>query len=185
MAKVYIFLAEGFEEIEGLTVVDLLRRAKIDISTVSVTGNKLVTGSHNITITADLMFEDADYKDADLLALPGGLPGTNHLMEHKGLKALLKSFNENGKALAAICAAPKVLGINGILKGKNAVCYPGHEDSLIGANLVDAPVVTDGNIITSRGMGTSIDFALSIIKYLAGEEQARKIADKIVYQHYI
>lgn len=185
MSKVYIFFADGFEEIEGLTVVDLLRRTKIDISTVSITGNKLVTGAHNITITADLLFEDTDFKDADLLALPGGIPGTNHLMEHMGLNELLKNFNEKGKPLAAICAAPKVLGANGILKGKNAICYPGHEDGLIDAKLVDAPVVVDGTIITSKGMGTSIDFSLAIIKYLAGEEQARMMADKIEYQHYV
>lgn len=184
MAKVYIFLAEGFEEIEGLTVVDLLRRAKIDIQMVSITGDIKVTGSHQITTIADVLFEDADFRDAELLVLPGGMPGTNHLMEHKGLDKLLKEFYRNGKSLAAICAAPSVLGTKNLLTGKNATCYPGFEEKLYGANVKQSPVVSDGNITTSRGLGTAIDFSLAIIKNMKGEEVVRNIAEAIQYQFY-
>lgn len=184
MAKAYIFLAEGFEEIEGLTVVDLLRRANIDITMVSITGNELVTGSHQISTITDILFEDTDYEDADILILPGGMPGTKNLMNHEGLDMLLREFHKKGKPLAAICAAPKVLGTKGLLEGKGATCYPGHEESLLGAKYLNMDVVTDGNIVTSRGMGTSIDFSLALIKQLKDENEARKIADTIQYQHY-
>jgi 4-methyl-5(b-hydroxyethyl)-thiazole monophosphate biosynthesis len=184
MAKVSIFLADGYEEIEGLTVVDLLRRAKIEVTMVSITGNIKVTGAHQITSIADVLFEDADFKDADMLVLPGGMPGTNNLLEHKDLDLLLKEFHAKGKQLAAICAAPRVLGTKGLLQGKQATCYPGNEDSLLGALIRDTAVVTDGNITTSKGMGTAIDFSLSLIKSLIGEEEAKSIAKAIQYQHY-
>ncbi len=184
MAKVYIFLAEGYEEIEGLTVVDLLRRADIDITMVSITGNILVSGGHQIVSVADILFEDVDFSDADMLVLPGGMPGTKNLSDHKGLDLLLKEFYAKGKQLAAICAAPRVLGTKGLLKGKQATCYPGNEDALLGAQVVSAAVVTDGNITTSKGMGTAIDFSLSLIKSLKGEDEAEKIAKAIQYQYY-
>jgi len=184
MAKVSIFLADGYEEIEGLTVVDLLRRAKIEVTMVSITGNIKVTGAHQITSVADVLFEDADFNDADMLVLPGGMPGTNNLLEHKGLDLLLKEFHAKGKQLAAICAAPRVLGTKGLLKGKQATCYPGNEASLLGALIRDTAVVTDGNITTSKGMGTAIDFSLSLIKSLKGEGEAESIAKAIQYQHY-
>jgi protein deglycase len=184
MAKVYIFLAEGFEEIEGLTVVDLLRRAAIDISMVSVTGNRNVTGSHAITVLADEIFEKVDFSDADLLVLPGGMPGTMNLLEHEGLDQLLKEFHGEGKPLAAICAAPRVLGVKGLLAGKKATCYPGNEAALLQAEVLGSAVVVDGNITTSRGMGTAIDFSLSLIRSIRGEEEAKKIAQAIQYQHY-
>ncbi|MDF2541830.1 MAG: hypothetical protein K0S47_1548 [Herbinix sp.] len=182
MAKVYIFLADGYEEIEGLTVVDLLRRAGIEIVMVSLTGSLSVKGSHQITSLADKLFEEVDYQDADMLVLPGGMPGTTNLIRHEGLDGLLKEFHQKGKSLAAICAAPTVLGTKGILKGKNAICYPGHEDKLEGATLVNSAVVTDGNIITSKGMGTAIDFSLSIIQHFQGEAAAKKISASIMYQ---
>lgn len=184
MAKVYIFLANGFEEIEGLTVVDLLRRANIDIIMVSITGSEFVTSSHQITIKADVLFEQIYFQDADMLVLPGGMPGTKNLSEHEGLDQLLKSFHMKGKKLSAICAAPSVLGSKGLLQGKNVTCFPGFEDSLIGAQVKNTAVVADGNIITSKGMGTSIDFALAIVKSLESEEVAAKIANAIQYQHY-
>lgn len=183
MAKVYIFLASGYEEIEGLTVVDLLRRANIEIMMVSITGDIYVTGSHHITSKADALFENVDFADADMLVLPGGIPGTNNLKAHEGLDHLLKQFSEKGKKLSAICAAPSILGTKGLLKGKKATCYPGYEDSLTGAHVKNAAVVEDGNIITSKGMGTAIDFSLSIIKNLAGEEEAVKIAKAIQYHN--
>lgn len=184
MAKVYIFLADGFEEIEALTVVDLLRRANIDIVTISMTGNMLVTGSHRITTVAEALFNNLDYSDADMLVLPGGMPGTKNLGEHPGLDALLKDFAAKKKKIAAICAAPRVLGTKGLLEGKKATCYPGYEEMLQGAKIMKEDVVVDGNIITSRGMGTAIDFSLAIIRKLKGAEEAKRISDQIQYRHY-
>lgn len=184
MAKVYIFLANGFEEIEALTVVDLLRRAGIEISMVSITGNLQVTGAHNIIVSADMLFEQADFSDADLLVLPGGMPGTTRLMEHEGLDKLLLDFNKEKKNIAAICAAPSVLGNKGILSGKSATCYPGFENKLIGSTVLNLEVVEDGNIITSKGFGTAIDFSLSIIAKLLDENTAKEMADSIMYRHY-
>ncbi len=184
MAKVYIFLADGFEEIEALTVVDILRRVKLDIVMVSITGSELVTGAHGITTLADILFEDTDYKDADMLVLPGGMPGTANLMKHEGLSLLLKEFHKQGRNLAAICAAPRILGTKGLLTGKNATCYPGNEESLLGARYQDADVVTDGNIVTSKGMGTAIDFSLALVRKLKDEEEAVRLAETIQYRHY-
>lgn len=184
MSKVYIFLADGFEEIEGLTVVDLLRRAGIDIDMVSISGSLEVLGGHNITVKADMLFEDGDYLDADMLVLPGGKVGTDNLAAHEGLDRLLRDFASKSKLLAAICAAPSVLGSKGLLDGKKAICYPGFEGYLKGATITDEAVVTDGNVITSKGMGTAIDFALAIIKKLKTEEEAEKIAASIQYAHY-
>lgn len=182
MKKVYVFLADGFEEIEGLTVVDLCRRAKLDCVTVSITGNTEITGSHGIRLYADRTFEADSLSDADMLVLPGGMPGTKHLMEHTGLKDLLCSYNTNQKYLAAICAAPSVLGNHGLLQGKNATCFPGFEDQLAGATLSEEAVVIDGNIITSRGFGTAIDFGLAIVEILTDHATAAELADKIQYQ---
>lgn len=181
MAKVYIFLANGFEEIEGLTVVDLLRRASIEISMISITGIKEIVGSHNIKVEADELFEEVEYKDADMLVLPGGLPGANHLAEHQGLVALLKQFNEEGKLLAAICAAPSVLGKNGILQGKRATCYPGNEENLLGATFTGNKVEFDSNVITGKGMGVSIDFSLKIIEVLKDLKTANEVKAAIQY----
>ena len=142
MKKVSIFLAEGFEEVEALTPADLLRRAGAEVTLVSIKAEKTVTGSHGISITADRLFEETDYEDADLLVLPGGMPGTLNLKACEPLLALLKEHNAKGKKLAAICAAPTVLGHAGLLNGKNATCYPGCEDGLTGAICQTAPVVT-------------------------------------------
>ena len=130
MKKVSIFLAEGFEEVEALTQVDLLRRAGAEVTMVSISGAREVAGSHGIVVTADQVFAEMDFSDMDLLVLPGGMPGTLHLKECAPLLALLKDFHEKGKKLAAICAAPTVLGAAGLLKGKKAACYPGCEDGL-------------------------------------------------------
>lgn len=181
MSKIYVFLADGFEEIEGLTVVDLLRRAGVEVVTASIMGNKMITGSHKITVEADALFEECDFSDADILVLPGGMPGTRYLGEHEGLVKLLVETNEKQEGLAAICAAPTVFGANGILKGKKAVCYPGMEGGLIGAETSTDPVVTDGHITTSRGMGTAIPFSLELITRLCGKEAADKLASAIVY----
>lgn len=185
MAKVYIFLADGFEEIEALTVVDSLRRANIDIITISMTGNLFVTGAHRITTVAEALFDDMDFSDADMLVLPGGMPGTINLEEHSGLDTLLKGFAAKNKKIAAICAAPRVLGTKGLLEGKKATCYPGNEKALHGAEVLREDVVEDGNIITSRGMGTAMDFSLAIIRKLKGTEEAKRISDQIQYRHYM
>lgn len=178
---VYIFLANGFEEIEGLTVVDLLRRAEIDIRMVSITGSKQIISSHNIKVEADLLFEEINIEGSDMLILPGGMPGTKHLAEHEGLVTALKEYANKGKTIAAICAAPSVLGMNGILEGKRATCYPGYEDKLLGATVSSNKTEVDGNIITGKGMGASIEFSLCIIEHLKDKETAVNIAKAIQY----
>lgn len=182
--KAYIFLANGFEEVEALTIVDLLRRAEININMVSITDNINVEGSHSITIVADSLFKQENFSDADILILPGGMPGTKHLMEDEELNLILQKANNKGVYIAAICAAPSVLGAKGILKGKRAVSYPGFEKELLGANVENKPVVIDGNIITSKALGTAIDFSLTIIKTLKGKELAFEIAESIHYDYW-
>lgn len=181
MSRVYVFLADGFEEIEGLTVVDLLRRAGIDTETVSVAKERKVTGSHGIEVTADTLFADNDYEKAEMLVLPGGMPGTLNLQKHEGLTELFRKHYAAGKKVAAICAAPSVLGGLGMLEGKRAVCYPGFEEKLTGAQVGTEKVAVDGNVTTSRGMGTAIDFGLSLISQLTDQETAEKIRAGILY----
>ena len=182
MSKVYIFLADGFEEIEGLTVVDLLRRADIQIDMISIMGRKQVVGAHGIKVEADYLYEEVKVEEADMLVLPGGMPGTKHLAGHKELCNQLRAFHEAKKGVAAICAAPMVLGQNGILEGKKAVCYPGFESYLEGATVEMVEVVTDGNVITSRGLGTAIEFASAITAYFVGEEKAKEVKNAIIYK---
>lgn len=181
MEKAYIFLADGFEEIEGLTVVDILRRAGIEIQMVSIMGRKQVKGSHGIAVEADVTFEDAALEDGTLYVLPGGMPGTRFLGEHEALGRLLKEAAAAGKRVAAICAAPSVLGGLGLLEGKEAVCYPGFEDRLTGAKVLREQAVVSGNIITSRGMGTAIPFALTLVAELKGQETADELGKSIIY----
>ena len=176
--KVYIFLADGFEDIEGLTVVDLLRRAGIDIKTVSIKETTRIQTSHGIT-----MLTDAIFADADMLVLPGGMPGTKYLAGYKPLIDLLTDFNNKGKKIAAICAAPSVFSGLGFLKGRKATSYPSFMEVLSkdGAVTSEDRVVVDGNITTSRGLGTAVDFALSLISQLENEEKAKEIAESVVY----
>ena len=181
MNRVYVFLADGFEEIEGLTVVDLLRRAGIDLVTVSVMGEKEINGAHQIKVLADTLIEEITPDKGDMLVLPGGMPGTLHLRDCERLTGFLKTANEAESPIAAICAAPTVFGGLGFLKDKTAVCYPGMEEGLTGAKVSTEPVVTDGHITTSRGLGTAIAFALRLISILKGEEKARAIGESIVY----
>lgn len=184
MSKVSIFLADGFEEIEGLTVVDLLRRADIDIEMVSITGCLTIHGAHGIDVSADVLFENADFSATELFVLPGGMPGTLNLKAHEALGELLTAAFKAGKYVAAICAAPIVLGHLGILKGKKATCYPAAdlEAQLTGAEHLPVPVVTDGNVITSRGMGTAIEFAAVLIAKLKNQETADELLESIVYR---
>ena len=169
MSKAYVFLADGFEEIEGLTVVDVLRRAGVDTVTVSVMGRKEISGSHGIPVGADDVFEKLDMSDADLLVLPGGMPGTLHLKAHEGLRELLVTADREEKYLAAICAAPSVLSELGMLKGRKACAYPSFEETLDCAEVLKVPVVTDGHITTGRGMGAAIPFALRLTEILCGK----------------
>ncbi|MCR4695149.1 MAG: DJ-1/PfpI family protein [Pseudobutyrivibrio sp.] len=182
MSKVLVFFAEGHEEVEALTVVDLLRRAGIEVDMVSVTGNKRVPGSHGINTYCDQLVETADFDGADMLVLPGGMPGTLNLELCDKLMAGVGNFVESGKLVGAICAAPTVLGRAGYLQGKKATCYPGMEADLKGAIFSQDNVCHDGNIITSRGVGTAIDFALEIITTLVDESTAKNLAKGIVYK---
>ena len=184
MAKAYIFLADGFEEVEALTVVDLLRRAGIEIPMISISKSLEVTGAHQIRVMADGLFDDTSFDDADLLVLPGGLLGTNNLMDYEGLDKLLMEFNKKKKNIAAICAAPSILGSKGLLAGKQSTCYPGFEDRLTDSIVVNEDVVEDGNVVTSKGLGTAIDFSLALIKKLMGKDVSKKIAKDIIYKHY-
>ena len=181
MKKIGIFMADGCEEIEALTTVDILRRAKIDIDMISINGKSEVTGSHNITFKCDKVISEADFSGYDGLVLPGGLPGTTNLGAHKTVVEKVGEFAEAGKLVAAICAAPTVPGDNGILEGKRATCYPGCEDRLTGAEIVDEQVVVDGNIITGRAMGAAIPFALEIVRYCTDDNTADSIRDGIVW----
>ena len=181
MSKIGIFMADGSEEIEGLTVVDIARRAGIEIETISIMDTNRVTGSHEISFETDTTKDKADYDSYDAIVLPGGMPGTIRLGEDETVNRVILEFAEKGRLVAAICAAPGVLGKAGLLKGKNATCHPGHEGDLIGANVLEDMVVEDGNIITSRGMGTSIPFALAIVRYLADEAVADKVKKALVY----
>lgn len=181
MNKVYVFFADGFEEIEGLTVVDMLRRVQVETVMVAIGDSRTVTGAHGIVICADGIFSEFDYTDGTMAVLPGGMPGTNHLMEHAGLKEVLLSYQKEKKYLAAICAAPSVLGMNGLLEGRHATCYPGFEEKLLGAKALSDAVVMDGTIITSRGMGTAIAFGAALVSVLVGEETAEELLKAIQY----
>lgn len=184
MSKAYVFLADGFEEIEALMVVDLLRRGGIDVICASIMGRRQVTGRSAIEVTADCLFEEINSgMDGDLLVLPGGMPGTRYLEEYEPLRSLIAAYFSSGKKIAAICAAPTVFGKMGLLKGRKATCYPGMEDQLIGAERSEEEVVVDGNITTSRGLGTALPFALKLIEQLEGTQKAQKVAESVVFLH--
>lgn len=178
---VYVHLATGFEEVEALTVIDLLRRAGIEVKSVSITGEKRVMGTHNIPVEADIIFEEADYESCDMIVLPGGLPGADYLGEHEGLVKHIRCFAENDKYLAAICAAPQVFGAQGILEDKKATIYPGMEDCLVGAMPQNEIVVEDGKIITSMGPATAMPFALKLIEVLKGKNASDKVAKGLLW----
>ena len=165
-----VFLATGFEEMEAVGTIDILRRGNIETITVSITGDKTVTGVHDIQIIADEIFENIDCNKYDALVLPGGGPGSVMLNNHEGVREALVTHYENGKLIAAICASPRVFGSLGLLNGKKAACYPGIEPELTGATIVNEPTVTVGNIITGRGPGLVFDFGSAILKYLYGDD---------------
>lgn len=172
---VYLFLADDFEESEALTTVDVLRRANQNVKTVSITGDKVVRGAHNISVLADVLFEDCKFDQVKALILPGGMPGAETLGKHKALVDLLAKHDSSDTVIAAICAAPMVLGEAGILKDKKAVVYPGFESHLKGAAIQSDSVVVDGNIVTGKGPAAALPFALVLAEVLAG----KKVADEI------
>ncbi|MBE7030372.1 MAG: DJ-1/PfpI family protein [Ruminococcaceae bacterium] len=178
---VYVFLADGFEEIEALTVVDVLRRGEIDAETVSIANSEVVVGAHGISVLADRSISDVCNKVPDMIVLPGGMPGSNNLKECALVREMLCNVNRAGGYLAAICAAPIVLGACNLLEGKKAVCYPGFESEL-GAQIVDGKVVKDGNIITAKGPGCAIDFALTLVERLKGWTVAYSIGEGMLHE---
>lgn len=181
MSKVCVFFAEGYEEIEALTVVDILRRGKIDVDMVSVTGERKVTGSHQITVEMDKLLEEVDFEETDMIVLPGGMPGTKGLEATEALMNQVDAFYEKGKYIAAICAAPSIFGHRGILKGRTACSYPTLESHLEGADVSKEPVTVSDNVITSRGMGTAIPFGLKLLELFDGKEAALQMKETIVF----
>lgn len=176
---IYAFLAKGFEEVEAIATVDVIRRAELDVCTVGV-GSKLVCGSHNIPVFCDLEENEISINDdVDGIILPGGMPGTLNLEKSKVVNDLIDYAMKNNKLIAAICAAPSVLGHKGLLKGKQATCFPGFEEELDSAIISDDFVVTDGNIITARGMGSAIDFGLAIAEYFSDKNSALRLKNTL------
>jgi 4-methyl-5(b-hydroxyethyl)-thiazole monophosphate biosynthesis len=178
--NIAVHLAEGFEEIEAVSIIDVLRRAEFDVTIVSVTGKKEVTSKQSVTIVADQLFENTDYEKTDMIVLPGGMPGAKHLKEHAGLREKILDFNKKDKPIGAICAAPMVLGAAGLLENKNATCFPGFEDELKGAKLTGNDVEVDGKIITGKGAGVAIKFALQIVEFLNDKETADNLAKRMI-----
>lgn len=176
---VYVFLAEGFEEIEALTPVDILRRGGVEVITVGV-GTKIVKGSHKICVNADAVDSDiSDFSDMEAVILPGGMPGTLNLEKCETVLNAVKYCADNNLVIGAICAAPSVLGHMGLLQNKKAVCYPSFENELKGAVPCDAFVCRDGNIITAKGMGVSVDFALELLSAIKGCETSDDVRNSI------
>ncbi len=174
------FLADGFEVIEALTPVDVLKRAGADIFTVSISGSKSVVSSCGITVEADMLLSELESPEAEAVILPGGMPGASNLRANEKVCAITADAAKSGRLVAAICAAPYVLGELGLLKDKKAICYPGFEDRLFGAALSENKVARDGNIITAAGMGVALDFSLEIASYLYGRDKAEKIIASIM-----
>lgn len=178
---VYILLAPGFEEVEALAPVDMLRRANIETALVSITGEP-VPGSHGVTVTADVALDDVDLSRADMIVLPGGGPGYKNLGKEPRVEELVREAVRRDIWVAAICAAPTLLGRWGLLEGKRAVCYPGMEEGLTGARArMDQGFVVDGKIITGRAAGSAIDFGLALVEALAGKDGADKVRHGIYY----
>lgn len=179
MKKVLIFFANGTEEVEALTPLDYLRRAGAEVTLVGICG-EYQTGSHGITVKTDATIDDIDEKtDFDMIVIPGGMPGTNNIESSEKVQSLITRAHNENKFIGAICAAPKILGARGLLKGKTATCYPGFEDQLDGAAVSENKAVKDGNIITGTGAGAANEFALMLISALYGTETAEKIGRSV------
>lgn len=178
---IYVLLAEGFEEIEALAFVDILRRAGIDTQTVSVQNSETVVGAHHIRVVVDIPLKELDTEKLDGIVLPGGMPGAQHLKENGAVADLIRYAQANEKLIGAICAAPMVLGAIGLLEGKKAICFPGYESELTGATICETRVVEDGNIITSMGPGTTADFAGAFVRRICGATVAENILASMQY----
>lgn len=179
---VYLFLANGFEETEAIAPLDLLKRAGVDVKTVAVgteNSSLTVTGAHGIAVCADMHESELELDTVDGVILPGGLPGADNLYASVHVASAIDAANAKGAVIGAICAAPYILGKRGLLVGKRAVCFPGFENELVGADVTDAPAVTDGNIITAKAMGAAIPFGLALVAYLCGKETADRLASAI------
>ena len=185
MAKAYEFLANGFEDIEALAPVDILRRGGVEVKTVSISNSLMVKSAHGITVKADLLFDEVDDFDADILMLPGGMPGAANLNLHEGLRKLLVKQNENGKRLGAICAAPMVLGSVGVLKGKRATCYPGFEKRLTGAECTGELCTIDGNITTGKGPAAAFIYGFTLLEQLTSIAIAKEVKDGMLIPELI
>ena len=186
MKKVYVFLADGFEDVEALIPIDVLRRGGIDVTTVSITDFPLVQSAHGVNIEADVMFEQCDFSDADLLFLPGGMPGATNLFDHKGVCKAIVDQHVAGKKVAAICASPAViLAPLGILEGKRATCYPGMEGALPegGATYTGDLFTVDGNVTTGEGPAAAFPFAYELLAQLANKQTADQIAEGMRFKH--
>ena len=186
MKKVYVFLADGFEDVEALIPVDVLRRGGVDVTTVSISDFPLVNSAHGVNVEADIMFEQGDFSDADLIFLPGGMPGASNLFTHKGVcKAVVDQFAA-GKKVAAICASPAVvLAPLGILEGKKATCYPGFESALAenNADYTGALFTVDGNVTTGEGPAAAFPFAYELLAQLVNKQTADQIAEGMRFKH--
>ena len=184
MAKVYVFLADGFEDVEALIPIDVLRRGGVDVKTVSVTDLPIVSSAHQVNMEADLLFEEASFDDADLLLLPGGMPGASNLYEHEGVCQAVTAQNAAGRRVAAICAAPAVvLGQLGLLRGRRATCYPGFEQLLDGADYTADLVTVSGNITTAEGPAAAFPFAYELLSQLVSPQVADQVAEGMRYKH--
>jgi 4-methyl-5(b-hydroxyethyl)-thiazole monophosphate biosynthesis len=177
MNKTVVFLADGCEEVEALTIIDVLRRGEVNAVGVSLMGRKEVHGAHNIVLTADELFDEVNFNNVKMIVCPGGLGGTNNIKTHNGVKKIAERFiNDESRFVAAICAAPSALGKFGVLEGRKATCYPGFEGELTGAKFSSDEVVKDGNLITSKGPATAMAFSLELLKNLTDEETAEAVA---------
>ena len=177
---IYLFLAEGYEECEALVPLDILRRANVEIKTVGV-GNGTVKSSHRIWLNCDTTTENLSFENLDGIILPGGMPGTLNLKNNDTVQAAIDYCANNNLLIAAICAAPLILGNKNLLNDKNATCYPGFENELLGANILDQKVVKDGNIITACGVGAAFEFGFEILKYLKGSQNTEEIKSTMKY----
>lgn len=179
MVQATVVLAPGFEEIEAITVIDVLRRANIEVTTLGLNDTR-VEGAHGIVVEADDVLGRRSDQVWDLVVLPGGMPGSAHLRDHPEVQGLIERQFQSGRWLAAICAAPMALGSAGVLRGKEATCYPGFEDHLQGATLRQAPVVVDGHVVTSRGPGTALEFALTLVSLVQSAEVAPTLRQQML-----
>lgn len=178
---IFIFLADGFEETEAVTPIDMLRRCQKEVITVGVTG-KTAVSSHNIPVVCDITIDEMPAEEPEMIILPGGKAGVDNLMKSEKLAQIIRGCDEKGIFIGAICAAPSIIGSMGLLKGRRAVCYPGFESFLEGAQVLDVPAVRDGHFITARGAGASLEFSYELVKALLGEDAAEKLAGTIVWQ---